>query len=275
MIDNPDTVLWQAAFGGCPERAVLPEPSSQHGRWWRAVALGGQGRYAAAEAELRLVTAGAGTDSLASLASSTRASHLRQLGGHTAAKPWDGRALLLAGSAPEAAAARCDALLGLAADALGSAQVRVSQRLLARCRDELDVAEELGAELAAAEAGAGWRARLRWHWVSAETALCADDIAGAREHGELADALAHRCPSVRHQVKSRLVHAAARGTDGGAPLAAEVLAQAHHHGLLPLEWAAGMLLRALQPTGSVRAEALGVDLAAAEQRLARRGGPLR
>ena len=66
---------------------------------------------------------------LASLAHSTQGSFLRQLGWHTLARGWDGRALALAGADAEAAA---DALIGLAADALGVGRFAASATLLRR-----------------------------------------------------------------------------------------------------------------------------------------------
>src|SRR6187399_3570674 len=109
-------VLANAAFGDAPGLWPLPAATTPTELWLRAVAAGGQGRYGAAltdlDALLRTNTRGA----LASLGRSTRASFLRQLGGHRAARGWDGRAWACAGSDVTAGA---DALVGLAADALG------------------------------------------------------------------------------------------------------------------------------------------------------------
>lgn len=44
--------LLDAAFGGRPDRWPLPPPADAHDRWLRAVAAGGQGRYAVALADL-------------------------------------------------------------------------------------------------------------------------------------------------------------------------------------------------------------------------------
>ncbi len=248
--------LYDAAFGAEPGRYPLPPAASMQSRWWRAVALGGQGRYAAAETELTIILRQPEGAPLVSLAASTRGSHLRQLGRHAAARPLDARALLSASAELPAhrAQARCDALLGLAADALGSGQTGVARRLLGRCRPLVDEA--------------GWRAQLRWHWVRAETALCEGAVDVAREHAAHGERLAHRCSSQRHQVKSRLVHAAALGTDGGAQLAGELIDRARTHGLLPLQWAALMLLRSLGSPAASGEQAL----AAVADQLARRGG---
>ncbi|TFV55279.1 hypothetical protein E4P42_23255, partial [Mycobacterium sp. PS03-16] len=69
-------VLSDAAFGARPERWPLPTATDPHDRWLRAVAAGGQGRYAAALADLAHLSGTAA----ASAAMSTRASFLRQLG---------------------------------------------------------------------------------------------------------------------------------------------------------------------------------------------------
>src|SRR4029078_5358283 len=67
-----------------------------------------------------------------SLALSTRASFLRQLGRHVDARGWEGRVLAGAGGNADA---RADALIGLAADALGVGRFALSARLLARAGD--------------------------------------------------------------------------------------------------------------------------------------------
>jgi len=171
-----------AAFGSTPHRipraAVDPEE-----RWLVAVALGGQGYYAAAAAELeRLAADPAVPLRVAAHAAVTRAAHLRQLGGHAVARSWDARGLRLAagalraGAAPtgpriggvsprwdstggvsprcdgvangdgpagcpcdglDAAAARIDALVGLAADAVGLGDLAGAERLLAAAAAEL------------------------------------------------------------------------------------------------------------------------------------------
>src|SRR5690348_14458649 len=103
-------VLVDAAFGATPQRWPLPAATSARDIWLRAVAAGGQGRYASAFAELGRLHRCA-DPSLRSLALSTRASFLRQLGGHRAAAELDGRAVLESASADPAA--RADALTGL------------------------------------------------------------------------------------------------------------------------------------------------------------------
>ncbi|WP_330232935.1 hypothetical protein OHA40_10915 [Nocardia sp. NBC_00508] len=276
-------VLAEAAFGADPGRAAteLPPASDALGWWYRAVVLGGQGRYAAARAELRRVCNHSADSVLLSLAGSTEGSFLRQLGWHERASALDGRAAalilpsgaadeaLMTESAPDAIAhyrpsradAICDALTGLAADALGTGRLALADRLLRR------------SAAAAGQLRTGWRPAVRLHWVSAETALAAGDSGSAAEHAAAALELAERAPSVRHQVKSRLlVAAAAAACDArgrSVALSAEVAEQCRAHGLLPLRWACAMLRAGLGVEG---AETEAVECAAI---VARRGGVLR
>uniref|UniRef100_UPI000830D01A hypothetical protein n=1 Tax=Nocardia miyunensis TaxID=282684 RepID=UPI000830D01A len=253
--------------------------------WLRAFALGGQGRYAAARAELHRTYRLTGDSVLRSLAASTEASLLRQLGWHAEAAVLDGRALAGAHGpgarfAPDARVidtelvcvarveAVCDALTGLAADALGTARPSLAARLLERCRQPI-------------EASAGWRARMRWHWVCAETALAAPGSGlierPARDHAAAAVAIAEQGPSTRHLVKSRLLLAAATAADGdldrSARLAAAVAEQCREHGLLPLRWASAMLRGGVE-TGSAATLAV-VEAAECARELAILGGRLR
>lgn len=228
-------VLLGAAFGPEPGRHPLPPAHDARTGWWRAVALGGQGRYAGAAAELERLGSASAAPELRSLAASTRASHLRQLGGHALARRLDAGALLLAvgvgGGA--GASARCDALVGLAADALGPGRVALARRLLERAEPGL--------------AAADGRCAVRWHWVAAETALCAGEPEVARGHAASAHRLAADGASVRHRVKSVLVEAAASGSAVSAEQARSAAAE---HGLVPLRWAATMLLLSLGVTRS-------------------------
>ena len=90
------TVLRNAAFGDDPGRWPLPAAGSPDELWLRAVVAGGQGRYAGAYADLARVRRAHRVGRLASLAHSTQASFLRQLGWHDRARGWDGRALAVA-----------------------------------------------------------------------------------------------------------------------------------------------------------------------------------
>ncbi|WP_224392167.1 hypothetical protein [Pseudonocardia sp. ICBG1293] len=206
-------------------------------RWAAAVAWGGSGYYAAAASLLdgvrRDPAAGVVVRAHATL---TRASHLRQLGGHRAAAALDGDALrlMLPGAGHPAdpgpwglhrAAAVADALTGLAADALGRLDAGTAALLLGRAEPWCGPP--------------GHRTRVRYGWVAAETALVARDVAGALAAADAALAGAVALGSARHVLKSRLVRAVAAGVAGadrtavGAELDA-VAADALAHGLLPL-----------------------------------------
>lgn len=222
--------LARAAFGDDPGRWPLPAATTPMQTWQRAVAAGGQGRYASGFADLDAVGRAPRAGSVASLALSTKASFLRQLGRHVDARPWDGRALALAGQDVEA---RADALIGLAADALGIGRFGVSARLLQRA------GEAIG------DASRG-RLPVRFGWVSAELAMFTGDGAAAVVHAERAVELAASMGSLRHAVKSDVVLAAAL-CSAGDPVASRRVADAaleatQRLGLVPLSWALACLL---------------------------------
>ncbi|MFG1634438.1 hypothetical protein [Pseudonocardia alni] len=206
-------------------------------RWAAAVARGGSGHYAAAAALLDGVRRDPSTGVVPRAhATVTRASHLRQLGGHRAAAALDGATLrlVLPGAGPPAdpgpwgldrAAAVADALTGLAADALGRLDAATAAVLLRRA------GPWCGPH--------GHRTRVRHGWVTAETALVAGDPAAALVAADQALAGARALGSARHVLKSRLVRAVVAGVAGQvrADVVAEldaVAADALVHGLLPL-----------------------------------------
>ena len=230
--DDPDPDLEEAAFGESAARWPLPTATTPSGLWWRAVAAGGQGRYAAAERDL--VSLGrVAVGPLASLLHSTRGSFLRQLGWHDAARLHDGLALATAGDDTEAAV---DAFVGLAADALGAGRYAASAALLGRARAALGSAD-----------GLAMRLPLRVAWVSAELAMVSGDGRAAVRHADAAADLAG-VPGVgaRHRVKTAMVVAAARcstgDVDAARSVADDALADAGRFGLLPLRWALATLL---------------------------------
>src|SRR5690625_4435842 len=96
------TGLFDAAFGTATARWPLPAATNAEQLWLRAVAAGGQGRYASAHADLDALLRRRPGGPLASLAHSTRGSFWRQLGWHVRARGHDGRALALAGDDPQA-----------------------------------------------------------------------------------------------------------------------------------------------------------------------------
>jgi tetratricopeptide (TPR) repeat protein len=223
--------LEAAAFGRDPGRWPLTTAAGPQERWLRAVAAGGQGRYGVATSELAALRRAMPRGPLASLAYSTHGSFLRQLGGHDAARVWDGRALALAGDDPEATV---DALLGLAADALGVGRLTASAALLERAVAGLDAPS------------APARLPIRSQWVAAELAMARGDGATAVAHAEQAAELALRQPSARHQVKSQVVYAAALccagRRDESRSTAEGALAAAEQFALVPLGWAVASLL---------------------------------
>ncbi|MEV4207210.1 hypothetical protein [Nocardia salmonicida] len=233
--DIGSEILVSTAFGPTPGLAAteLPEPADPLSRWYRAVTLGGQGRYAAARADLRILARTAADPGLRSLVESTCGSLLRQLGDHAGAAAFDGRAAAIALGATGAARAEAlaDAYTGLAADALGTGRLALARTLLGRVRPLL--------------ADAPPRAEVRWHWVRAETALAGGEASAALRDAVEAVDLAAALPSVRHQVKSALLVAAATAATGdlarSAELAARVDTDCRENGLLPLRWATAML----------------------------------
>jgi len=229
MSDTAADPLTDAAFGRTPQRWPLPAAAGPRTRWLRAVAAGGQGHYAVACTELDALLRATRDPVLHSLAHSTRASFIRQLGGHTAARGWDGRAAAAAGDDPEACA---DALTGLAADALGVGRFAASARLLDRAAD--------------AAAAAGGRAPVRLAWVRAELAMARGDGTAAVAHAEQGVRLAEDFGSARHRVKSQVVLAAAwcaaGELDRARAVADAALPLTERFGLVPLRWALACLL---------------------------------
>lgn len=259
-----EPALRAAAFGGEP----LPGPAVVRGcgtpreRLLAAIVLGAQGRYAAAATLLDRLRSG-GDPVMASLAASTLASHRRQLGGHRRARALDGEAFagvahLETGPAAagtgaaidreplttpdpdglDAAGARADALLGLAADNLALGRLAAARRLAGR---------------AAAE-DCRWRATVRGGWVGAEIALAAGQGAEAVPHARRAFETARARGARRHAVKSGIVLAVALRA-AGAPdhrkisddLVGNAMAAAEECELLSLLWPAALVAADLRP----------------------------
>lgn len=258
MIHNPTrhvvgngcapTELLDAAFGGRPDATgglIDVATNSPYHRWLAAVVLGGQGRYAAAAGVLKPLL---GTHDLlvASLAASAIASHLRQLGGHGRARHYDSEALRLLtiatrtrdegphGTGP--VGARVDALLGLAADAVGLGRVAEAARLH-------------DAATRAARGATAWRITVRIDWVAAEIALSTDRPDVALRHAEHAREVAAARGALRHIVKS-IMMAGASSASGGTPdgrrravrLLTEALDISLTRGMAPLVWPSALLL---------------------------------
>jgi hypothetical protein len=243
--------LAAAAFGSQPGRWPLPTARAPDQLWLRAVAAGGQGRYGSARSDIATLLRSTPAGRLASLAHSTRGSLLRQLGWHTLARGADGRALALAGADPEAWG---DALIGLAADALGVGRFAASARLLSRVDETLTQAPH--------------RLSVRLAWVDAELAIATGQGRTAVRHAQTAVELAatavvepsrllsgperpaeeYGCQdtSARHRAKSDVVLAAALCSAGAVDRARAVADTAmditEAFGLVPLRWALACLL---------------------------------
>jgi hypothetical protein len=241
--------LRRAAFGDlpAPSAAVLAVPGSARSRVMAAIVLGGRGRYAEAATLLGELSRQA-DPVFAALALTTLASHRRQLGGHHVALRLDARALRLSSHAEgdedpdglDARGAVVDALLGLAADNLGSGRLSAARRLLAVVRPLVS----------------GWRARVRMGWVTAEIELAAGRPEVARAAAETALELAGVAGARRHAIKSQLVLAAALLATGPSArardLVSEAMADAEKFELRSLAWPAALLATQLWPTMAIQ-----------------------
>jgi hypothetical protein len=247
-VNSGEDELRRAAFGDSPERDVWGAlgASSARVRWLAAVVLGGQGHYAAAATVLDALRHDP-DPVIASLALSTRASHHRQLGAHHLARGLDGLALARAGDvvadAPDqdgidAAGARADAVLGLAADAIGAGRPGESRRLLTR-----------------AGGGRSWRGAVRLGWVTAEVELASGRPEAAVAPAEEAYGVATGTGALRHTLKSALVLGTSLvvwGTPDGLKRGVELVECDLNHsalkGLHPLIWPAALVLVGHAPT---------------------------
>lgn len=253
-------MIANAAFGEDPAGWPLPAASCAEEQWLRAVAAGGQGRYASASADLASLRRTHRVGRLASLAHSTQASFLRQLGWHTKARGWDGRALAVAGADEEA---RTDALIGLAADALGVGRFTAAAAALRRAEG---LVEDAPARLS-----------VRLAWVSAELAMATAHGAAAVGQAERAVELAKALGSARHRVKSDVVLAAALCSDGqidrSRALADRALTTSQQRGLIPLAWATASLLAEIGSGNHAVDQVVGIRGDCADT-VRRRGGVL-
>lgn len=253
-------MIANAAFGDDPGQWPLPTAHSAEELWLRAVVAGGQGRYSTATADLASIRRAHRVGRLASLAHSTQASFLRQLGWHDKARRWDGSALAVAGGDPEGSV---DALIGLAADALGVGRYAASAAALRRAQGLLDDGPP--------------RLAVRLSWVSAELAMATGDGATAVGHAERAGELATAFGSARHSVKSEVVLAAALCSDGrldrSRAVADGALETTQRLGLVPLSWALACLLGEIGSGNHTADEVVGIRDVSADA-VRRRGGVL-
>ena len=250
-----EAILSAAAFGGAPGRWPLPTAATPQQHWLRAVAAGGQGRYSSARSDLAAMLRCAPSGRLASLAHSTQGSFLRQLGWHASARRWDGRALTLAGDDAEA---RADALIGLAADALGVGRFAAAATLLTQVDPSVS--------------NAARRPAVRRSWVAAELAMATAAGSTAVRHAETAVELAAQPGPAggfeRHRVKSQVVLAAALCSAGDLDRARTIgddaLEAAGRLGLIPLQWALSCLLVDIGSAGRPAGELVALRDSCAE-----------
>ena len=241
----------RAAFHGRPAAGVAPlqravELAHAHGQdaeataaaWLLGVCLGAAGRYGAAMTVLEPLANSAPEAPdrrlFASLAGATLGSISRQLGRHAEGRAIDERALELAGDAPEA---RFDAVLGLAADAVGLAEVVQADAALAEAVHLAD------------GRGDWWRQRVRLDWVRAEIALLREHPDEAVARATSAITLAEASGAPRHVAKGLLFLGVSQVQSGDHAEAAASLRRAatlaESLGCIPLVWPARAVLGAL------------------------------
>lgn len=243
------STLADAAFGDDPGCWPLPGAEGVGDLWLHAVAAGGQGRYAVARADLDEVLRRQPAGPLASLALSTRASFLRQLGWHDLARRWDGAAVATASSGE----AGVDGFAGLSADALGVGRLAASAVLLDHARRLLERMDAPAPRLA-----------IRLAWVGSELAMAAGDGPVALGHARRGVELAEQAlPALRrHRVKSDVVLAAAMCTAGdlagSRAVADAALVATETHGLRPLQWALASLLSGIGSAAHSAEEILAI-----------------
>jgi hypothetical protein len=205
--------------------------------WLLGVCLSSAGRYGSAlEVPDPLVAGDGSAESrvLGALASATVASVHRQLGRHTVAQGYDEGALEGSGGTGEAG---FDALLGLAADAVGLGDAGTAA-------GRLDEASTLCGDRAD-----WWRQRVRLGWVRAEVALLEGRPEDAFTAAHEAVDLAEHSGAPRHVTKGLLFQGVAQVEAGHLAEAAALLRRAgllaESLGTLPLQWPARAVLGAL------------------------------
>ena len=207
--------------------------------WLLGLCLGAAGKFGSALTVLDPLAAQEGTDAperrlFAALAAATSASVQRQLGQHVQAKVMDERALTLADGAPEAT---FDALLGLAADAVGLGNADAAH-------------EHLGQAAGIASSRTDWwRQKVELAWVQAETALLEGQPTLAAECLGPAITAAEVSGAPRYVAKSLLFLGVSQVQDGQLDQAEGTLRRAatlaESLGAVPLLWPARALLGAL------------------------------
>ncbi len=268
----------RAAFHGRPAAGIEPleravalagdlglDTERAAAGWLLAVchsAAGHLGRALITLAPVTTVAQGASSDRrlLGALAEATHASVCRQLGRHAEARAHDEQALALSDGRDEGG---FDALLGLAADAVGLGDAAVAT-------DHLAAALDL-----AGNRPDWWRQRVRLGWVRAEIALLENRPGDAVEAAGAAVDLAERSGAPRHVAKGLLFEGVSLVEDGRPDAAATTLRRgallAESLGTLPLVWPTRAVLGALladrdeaQSTRSLDTARRAVDQIAAD-----------
>lgn len=237
----------RAVFRGVPGQGLVPLERAEalagergdvarrtRAAWLLGVCRSATGTYGQALAGL--TTAASDPEvaaELRSLPASAVGAIQRQLGRHAEGRDWDQAALDAAGD-PEA---ECEALLGLASDAVGLGEPEAAREVLARIENVL------------AERPLWWRHHIRTDWVRAEVALLDGDPAQARAAAERALDAAEAASAPRHVAKSLLFAGVAATSHGQQGTAVDLLARAavlaEGLGARPLVWPSRGLLGAL------------------------------
>jgi hypothetical protein len=245
----------RAVFRGVPGQGLVPLERAEalaggqgdvarriRAAWLLGVCRSATGNYG--QALTGLTTAASDPEvgaELRSLPASAVGAIQRQLGRHAEGRDWDQSALESAGD-PEA---ECEALLGLASDAVGLGEPGVAEGALARV------------ELVLADRPLWWRHHIRLDWVRAEVALLVGDPGEARAAAERALEAAEAASAPRHVAKSLLFAGVAATSHGQQGAAVDLLARAavlaEGLGARPLVWPSRGLLGALL-AGSAPAE---------------------
>jgi tetratricopeptide (TPR) repeat protein len=240
----------QAAFHGRPGSGVEPlrqavetaveaglQAEASAAGWLLGVCLASAGRYGAALTVLEplvAVTEPPEGKVLAALSGATVASVHRQLGRHAVAQGYDEMALAGSDGSGEAG---FDAVLGLAADAVGLGEEQAATARLAEATALAEGRVEW------------WRQRVRLGWVRAEVALLGGrpDEAAAAAHEAVE--LAEHSGAPRHVAKGLLFLGVSQVEAGRPEEAAATLRRAallaESLGTLPLQWPVRAVLGAL------------------------------
>lgn len=263
--DSPAVALDSLAALDAVGLAATDPALAARAEWVRGVALGAGGRYGSALAVLlplaSALPVGAPPPAPALLrwhaaAAVAAASIYRQLGLFADALAWDTRAQGVTIGRADCAGVRFEAVLGTAADAVGTGSIDAARTRLAAATELLE-----------ALPATAWRERVRFGWVACEVALLGGDPPAAAAAAGSAAAIATAHGARRHLAKSSLFEAVAgrlvagAAADRAAAAAAEALLVsaaelAEEVGALPLVWVAGRIcgqwLAASDPAAAAR-----------------------